>query len=219
VTSRIRLLIILPLVFDASCVRTTAQSLDPRSSLCGRVVAVSCEGPSSAVTLLLTSPSPSSQWWIVIPPEYRQLFGLRIEDRYEQRSVCVPPATGSAGSRRVLVRDPDQIMMSDVQASIPLPDDVARTCDLDVRLPIPTRNVEPQYTAEAMRAKVRGSVVVRGIVDLNGAVRDVRVVQSLEPSLDDAARRAFAQWEFRPATRGGEPVAMAVSVQMAFTTR
>jgi outer membrane biosynthesis protein TonB len=44
-------------------------------------------------------------------------------------------------------------------------------------------------------------------------------VQSLEPSLDAAARDAFAQWEFRPATRRGDPVPVAVSVQMAFTTR
>jgi TonB family protein len=70
-----------------------------------------------------------------------------------------------------------------------------------------------------MRAKVRGSVVLMGIVDRDGSVRDVRVVQSLEPSLDAAARQAFAQWEFQPATRGGASVPIAVSVQMAFTTR
>jgi TonB family protein len=81
-----------------------------------------------------------------------------------------------------------------------------------------TRDVKAQYTADAMRAKVRGSVVLRGIVDISGTVRDVRVEQSLEPSLDVAAREAFAQWEFRPAMRRGQPVAIAISVQMAFTT-
>jgi protein TonB len=88
-----------------------------------------------------------------------------------------------------------------------------------VRLPVLTRDVKPQYTADALRAKVRGSVMVQGIVDRNGVVRDVRVVQSLESSLDEAARKAFQQWEFRPATRRGEPVAIVISVQMAFTTR
>jgi len=177
-------------------------------------------GPSSAVTLLLTSASGSSDWRIVIPPEDRQLFGLHIEDRFDQQLVCVPPpATATASSELVLVRAPGQLVVKDAQALRPLPDDVARTCDPDVQLPTLTRDVKPQYTAEAMRAKVRGTVLVQGIVDLNGAVRDVRVMQSLEPSLDDAARRAFAQWEFRPATRQGEPVAMAVSVKMAFTMR
>jgi len=218
VTSRI-LLLIIPLVFSAQCASTGAKSQEPHSVLCGRVVAVSCTGSSSAATLLFTLPSRSLQWWIVIPPEYRQPFGVRIEDRYEQRSVCVPPATATETSQRVLVRHPDQITITGVQASVPLPDDIARTCDPDVGLPILTRDVRPQYTADAMRAKVRGSVVLLGIVDRNGSVRDVRVVQSLEASLDAAAREAFAQWEFRPATRRGDPVPVAVSVQMAFTTR
>jgi len=219
VKSRI-LLVITPLVFSAHGTSTGAVSQEASSPLCGRVVDVSCTGPSSAVTLLLTSVSGTSDWRIVIPPEHRQRFGLRLEDRYDQQLVCVPPpATAPAISKPVLVSDPGQLMIKDAQVSIPVPDDVARTCDPDVRLPILTRNVGPQYTADAMRAKVRGSVVVRGIVDRNGAVRDVRVVRSLEPSLDDAARSAFAQWEFRPAMRRGEPVAIAVSVQVAFTMR
>ncbi len=214
------LLLITPLVFGAHGTSTGAVSQEANSSLCGRVVDVSCTGPSSAVTLLLASVSGSSDWRIVIPPEDRQLFGLRLEDRYDQRLVCVPPpASALSSSESVAVREPGQLVIKDAQALSPLPDNVARTCDPDVRLPILTRDVRPQYTADAMRAKVRGSVVVRGIVDLKGAVRDLRVVRSLEPSLDDAARRAFAQWEFRPATRGGEPVVMAVSVQMVFTLR
>jgi TonB family protein len=49
-----------------------------------------------------------------------------------------------------------------------------------------------------------------------GAVRDVHVVQSLEPSMDEAAREALMQWQFLPATRKGEPVAMVVAVEMTF---
>jgi TonB family protein len=155
----------------------------------------------------------------VIPSEQRQLFGLRIEERYEQRLVCVLQVKATASREPVLVNDPGEILIQSTQESIALPDDVARTCDPDVRLPIPTRDVKPQYNADALRAKIRGSVVLQGIVDRTGSVRDVRVVQSLEPSLDSAARTAFTQWEFRPATRGGEPIAIVISVQMAFTTR
>jgi TonB family protein len=194
---------------------------EARSSFCGRVVAVSCTGPSSAVTLLVAASSGHSNWRVVIPSEYRPLFGSRIEDRYDQQVVCAAPAAdATTGSELVLAQDPGQLVVKGpMQASIALPDDVARTCDSEVDLPMPVREVHPQFTADAMRAKVHGSVVLQGIVDRNGAVRDVRVVQSLEPGLDAAARDAFAQWEFRPATRRGEPVAMAVSVQMAFTMR
>ena len=79
-----------------------------------------------------------------------------------------------------------------------------------------------QYVSQARENRVRKVKIEapRGnIVDRNGAVGDVVIVQSLEPSLDVAARKAFEQWQFRPATRAGEPVPMAVSVQMAFTAR
>ena len=188
-------------------------------SLCGRVVDVSCTGPSSAVTLVLADSKPNSNRRVVIPAEHRHLFGAAIEARYDQQLVCVPSAPANA-SELVLVQDPSELVVTGVpQASIALPDDVARTCDQDVRLPILTRDVKPQYTADAMRAKVHGSVFLRGVVDGTGTVRDVRVVQSLEPSLDAAAREALAQWRFRPATRGGEAVSIAISVQMAFTMR
>jgi TonB family protein len=193
VTSRI-LLLITPLVSSAQYASVGAMSQEPHSVLCGRVVAVSCTGPSSAATLLFTLPSRSLQWWIVIPPEHRQPFGSRIEDRYEQRSVCVPPATATETGQRVLVRHPDQIIITGVQASIPLPDD---------RLPILTRDVKPQYSADAMRARVRGSVVLLGIVDRNGSVRDVRVVQSLEPSLDAAPPRPSRNGSFNRQRAGG----------------
>ena len=70
-----------------------------------------------------------------------------------------------------------------------------------------------------MRAKVRGSVFLRAIVDPKGAVAEVRILRSLEPSLDIAASKALAQWQFQPGTRDGEPVSVAVTVRMAFTTR
>ena len=143
-TSRLLLLLTL-LAFSAHGMNTGVVSQEAQSSLCGRVVDVSCTGPSSAVTLLLTSDSGSSDWRIVIPPEDRQLFGLRIEDRFDQQLVCVqPPATATASSERVLVRAPGQLAIKDTQALVPLPDDVARSCDPDVRLPILTRAVKPQ---------------------------------------------------------------------------
>jgi protein TonB len=70
-----------------------------------------------------------------------------------------------------------------------------------------------------MRAKVEGRVVLQGIVDRDGAVRDVVVLQPLEPSLDAEAQRAFAQWVFRPAAHMGQSVAMAITVEMIFTLR
>ena len=91
----IRLLII-PLVFSA-CASTGAVSQARRSSLCGRVVAVSCETPSSPVTLLFTLPSRSLQWWIVIPPEL-------VKGQQRDNRRLEPPATSACARIRTSSR-------------------------------------------------------------------------------------------------------------------
>lgn len=194
---------------------------EPAAPICGRVVAVSCTGPSSAVTLLLALPAANIAT-VVVPAEQRSLFGSRVEDRFDRRHVCVAPTSRVANSNEpLLVRAPDQLVVAgDAQPTgRVLPDEVYRTCDPDVQLPIALREVHPQFTSDAMRAKVNGRVVLQGIVDRDGAIRDVRVLQALEPSLDAEAQRAFAQWVFRPATHMGQSVAMAITVEMTFTLR
>jgi protein TonB len=88
-------------------------------------------------------------------------------------------------------------------------------------LPIVLRDVKPQYTTEAMRARVQGAVVVRAIVHTDGTVRDVRVIRSLDPvfGLDQAAVRAASQWLFRPGLMEGEAVPVAVTIELLFTLR
>ena len=68
-------------------------------------------------------------------------------------------------------------------------------------------------------AKVSGRVILRGVVERDGVIGDVRVVLSLEPTQDEAARSALARWTFEPAMRGGQPVAMAINVEMTFSAR
>ena len=88
-------------------------------------------------------------------------------------------------------------------------------------MPTVVRSVKPQYTAEAMRARVQGAVVVRAIVQADGTVRDVQVVRSLDPvfGLDQEAVRAATQWRFRPALMAGQPVPMAITIELVFSLR
>jgi hypothetical protein len=59
-------------------------------------------------------------------------------------------------------------------------------------MPTVVRSVKPQYTAEAMRARVQGAVVVRAIVQADGTVRDVQSRSSGRwiPSLVSIRRRS-----------------------------
>ena len=111
----------------------------PAAPTCGRVVAVSCTGPSSAVNLLLALPSASRNVTVVIPAEHRPLFGSRIENRFDRRQVCVAPASPAVdgGDQSLTVRSTDRLVVTgDAQPAGRLPDDVYRTCDADVELPI-----------------------------------------------------------------------------------
>lgn len=85
--------------------------------------------------------------------------------------------------------------------------------------PIDIYRGKPQYTAEAMRARIQGSVWVECVVQPNGACTDLRVVRSLDAiyGLDLEAIQAAGQWRFRPGTRRGEPVPVLVTIELAFT--
>jgi len=90
-----------------------------------------------------------------------------------------------------------------------------------VLLPKPIREVKPQYTADAMRAKVQGTVLLECVVMPDGTVGKVEVVRSLDSAfgLDQEAIKAAKQWRFQPGTRFGEPVAVLVTIELTFTLR
>jgi protein TonB len=88
-------------------------------------------------------------------------------------------------------------------------------------MPTIVRDVKPRYTAEAMRARVEGAVLLRAIVHTDGTVRNVQVVRSLDPvfGLDEAAMSAARQWLFRPGRMAGLPVPVAVTIELSFNLR
>jgi periplasmic protein TonB len=83
------------------------------------------------------------------------------------------------------------------------------------------QEVKPAYTAEAMRAKVQGSVYLECVVRQDGSTGDCKVVRSLDPTfgLDQEAIRAARQWRFKPGTRLGQPVPVLVTIELMFTLR
>src|SRR5262245_28339990 len=83
------------------------------------------------------------------------------------------------------------------------------------------KEVRPNYTSDAMRAKVQGVVVLECVVRPDGSVGDVQVIRSLDSTfgLDQEAIKAAKQWRFVPGTRMGEPVPVLVSIELTFTLR
>lgn len=80
---------------------------------------------------------------------------------------------------------------------------------------------KPNYTPEAMHAKVQGAVWLEAIVMPDGSVGQIQITRSLDPrfGLDQEALRTVRQWRFAPGLRGGKPVPVRIGVEMAFTLR
>jgi protein TonB len=82
--------------------------------------------------------------------------------------------------------------------------------------PVEIIRVQPKYTTGAMREKIQGKVILEVVIREDGTVGDVRVIKSLDPSLDAAAIAAARQWKFKPAMRDGKPVAVRVQMELEF---
>jgi len=148
-------------------------------------------------------------------PEY-QLYYSRVYRRgpegwrlaSHQTLARVDRAIGSSSPRnRIVYGPPDGTLPG-----------VFRSGDEGVTLPQLLRDVKPQYTSDAMRAQIRGAVILNVVVNTDGTVGDVYVVQSLDRinGLDEQVIRAAAAWQFVPGTRNGEPVPVLVSIEMTF---
>lgn len=90
-----------------------------------------------------------------------------------------------------------------------------------VTMPSVIKEVKPSYTAEAMRAKVQGVVMVEAIVREDGSVGQVNVVRSLDRTfgLDEEAIKAVKLWRFSPGKRLGQNVPVIVEIELTFTLR
>jgi protein TonB len=81
--------------------------------------------------------------------------------------------------------------------------------------------VKPNYTSDAMRAKIQGIVTMEAVVNPDGSVGAVQIVRSLDQTfgLDQEAIKTVRKWRFAPGTRQGLPVAVLVEIEMTFTLR
>lgn len=83
--------------------------------------------------------------------------------------------------------------------------------------PVLLRRVEPYYPQVARRAHRQGWVEVAFTVMPDGRVDAVHVLQAEPGNLFDlAATTAVRRWVFKPATRGGQPVAMDLRQRLDF---
>ena len=84
-------------------------------------------------------------------------------------------------------------------------------------LPTPTSRTPPEFPARARSLGQAGHVTLSFVVDIDGSVQDVVVVESVPPGVfDDAAIEAVQGWEFQPGQHEGAPVAVRVRQTLKF---
>lgn len=85
-----------------------------------------------------------------------------------------------------------------------------------VSAPKPIFAPDPEYSEEARKAKYQGTVVLSIIVGPDGRAHDIHVARALGLGLDEKAIEAVKTWKFDPARKDGQPVAVAVSIEVSF---
>jgi TonB family protein len=87
--------------------------------------------------------------------------------------------------------------------------------EVDVKAEI-TAMPEPRYTPEARRLGIQGLVVLRLLLLADGKLDRVRVVKVVPVGLTENAIFAACEVKFKPATKGGKPVAQWMKLEIPF---
>jgi TonB family protein len=75
---------------------------------------------------------------------------------------------------------------------------------------------EPQYTEEARRSQITGTVILSVVFSRSGQVTNIRAVQTLCCGLTEKAIASARQIRFVPATRNGQPVSTYMQLEYNF---
>jgi TonB family protein len=78
------------------------------------------------------------------------------------------------------------------------------------------RIIKPVYPPVALRAGLKGTVILRVSVSETGRVTNIQVLKTVPGGLTDSAVSAVRGWRFEAATRGGVPVPGVITIPIPF---
>lgn len=77
------------------------------------------------------------------------------------------------------------------------------------------KQVPPRYSTDR-GVRVDGTVIIGLVVSSIGEPKDVRVIKGLDKDIDQSALDAVEQWRFSPGRKENKPVAVRISLEIAF---
>lgn len=131
------------------------------------------------------------------------------------RAAGMTQTAGLTSASTTPSHDPAMELSVEAQNASPVPNGVYRVGG-EVVPPQAIYAPNPQYTKEARKAKLQGTVTLLVIVSADGTPRNIKVEKPLGKGLDEKAIEALRQWKFMPATKNGQPVAVVIKVDVNF---
>lgn len=117
---------------------------------------------------------------------------------------------------RILNRALPVVIVLGLAASLALAEDQVIRVGGNVQQANLISTVTPVYPPEAKQDRVQGKVQLQIIIDKEGRVAEVSVLQGPD-ILVQAAVEAVRQWVYRPTLLNGEPVRVQTTVDVNFT--
>jgi TonB family protein len=86
----------------------------------------------------------------------------------------------------------------------------------NIKPPLKVADVRPAYPTDLAARGVGGVVILQGVIDANGLMRDIKPLRSPNETLTQSAIAAFSDWEFTPTLLNGSPVEARITATFQF---
>lgn len=160
-------------------------------------------------------PSPNLNPELVVPPTLLDpnapLLTSVVLTQYGDPLGRIGPPSGGSGQNGMGTRGSGGIGDGDGPGAYR-----SLTRGSSISGPIPIFTPDPEFSEEARKARLQGTVVLLIEVDAAGHAVNIRVRESLGLGLDEKAIEAVNKWRFRPAQQNGRPVVVPATVYVNF---
>lgn len=155
--------------------------------------------------------------WGSLAVEFNKI--VKMQGRYLPREIAI-----YEGKRKILTAVVDLIdgISPSDPSLVPPPDTPAVSADrvqlaAGTTTGMLTKKETPVYPQDAKDARVSGKVVLHALIGRDGAVHDLRIVETPWPSLAASSLWAVSHWRYKPYLFNGEPVEVETTINVIFT--
>jgi TonB family protein len=136
---------------------------------------------------------------ISVVPDYWRDYVAKFTGRQAQGNPCEGPQANVAGATPQAA--PTLKISSGVAEGLKIHD------------------VTPIYPESARRYGIQGDLILRAVIDKNGGLGRICIIQALGAGLDESSINAIRQWKYRPYIFNGEPVEVVTAIKVQFHMR